>query len=500
MIPVVTAEEMRALEAASERAGVSTTTLMEHAGAALAEQALGLATAASCFLVVCGPGNNGGDGMVAALRLAAHGRYVRVVLTGDPARLKGDPARHFARVQSSGLVSASLEAARGDVIIDAIFGTGLSRAPSGAAAEAIERIRDLRARGARVVAADLPSGLPSDGGAPFEPHVEADRTVAFGAAKLGQVLEPGASACGALVVVPIGLPESPSTRVELVDEASIQPLLPKRAADTHKGTYGHVLVVAGGPGKTGAAALASIAALRTGSGLVTVATRAEALPWVQMHAPELMGTPLEGAGPLAMRDLDALLAAAEKKDALVVGPGIPRGDETAKLLGELLSRAELPAVLDADALNAVAGDLDVLSRARAPLVLTPHPGEMARLCGVDTKTVQARRIELARRLATERQVTVVLKGARTLIAHPDGRVRVNPTGNPGMATGGVGDVLSGVIGSLLGQGLSAEHAALVGVFAHGLAGDRVTERTGQAGLIASDLFEGLAAVWTRWSR
>jgi hydroxyethylthiazole kinase-like uncharacterized protein yjeF len=500
MIPVVTADEMAALEEASERAGVSTATLMDNAGAALADEAVKLATPSSCFLVVSGPGNNGGDGLVAALRLAASGRYVRVFLAGEAARLKGLPARHFAEVSAAGLLATTLDAAQGDVIVDAVFGTGLSRAPSGPAAAAIERIRDLRARGAKVVSADLPSGLPSDGGAPFEPHVEADRTVAFGAAKLGQVIEPGTGACGELVIAPIGLPEAPTSRIELVDEASARSMIPKRAADSHKGTFGHVLVIAGSPGKTGAAALSSIAALRTGSGLVTVATRREALPWIQLHAPELMGVGLGGEGPLGPGDFDELLAAAAKKDAIVIGPGIARGQDTVKLIAELLAKLNLPVLLDADALNAIAGNLEVLSRSLGQVVITPHPGEMARLCGVETKAVQQRRLELSRWLATSQGITVVLKGARTLIAHPDGRVRVNPTGNPGMATGGVGDVLSGIIGSLLGQGLSIEEASIAGVFAHGLAGDLMAKRKGQAGLVASDLFEGLAQVWSRWER
>ncbi len=218
------------------------------------------------------------------------------------------------------------------------------------------------------------------------------------------------------------------------------------------------------------------------------------------HAPEVMGWPLASRGPLGMADLEPLLEAAEKKDVLVIGPGIPRGEETTKLLGELLSRVQAPAVLDADALNAVATDLDVLRRAKGPLVLTPHPGEMSRLAGVPSKDLQKARVEVARDFARTYGVTLVLKGARTLIAHEDGSVYVNPTGNPGMATGGMGDVLSGVLGALLGQGLKLPEAAWTAVYAHGLSADLMVARRGRLGLIATDVAKGMCNVWTRWNR
>jgi NAD(P)H-hydrate epimerase len=350
------------------------------------------------------------------------------------------------------------------------------------------------------VSADLPSGLPSDGGQPFDPCVQADLTVALGAPKRGQVLEPGAGRAGRLAVARIGLNPGATSDLVLLEEEDVRGLLPRRSQDSHKGTFGHVLVIAGGPGKTGAAAMSALAALRGGAGLVSVASRADALPWIQLHAPELMGVPLPNAGPLGRGDLEALLEAGEKKSAIVLGPGIPRGPETGALIGALLARLDAPFVLDADALNAVAGDLEVLAKARAEVILTPHPGEMARLCGVSTAEVQRDRLQKARALATERGVTVVLKGARTLVAHPGGRVAVNPTGNPGMATGGSGDILSGLLGALLAQGLTAEAAAHLGVFAHGLAGDLAAARTGEAGLVATDLLEGLCRVWRRWDR
>jgi ADP-dependent NAD(P)H-hydrate dehydratase / NAD(P)H-hydrate epimerase len=329
--------------------------------------------------------------------------------------------------------------------------------------------------------------------------------VSFGSLKRGQVLEPGASLCGELRRVDIGLSAAAAQALTgpvlwLVEEGDAREALPPRRSDTHKGTYGHVLIVAGSRGKSGAAALVARAALRSGAGLVSVATRVEVVDAVLAHAPEVMGIPLEASGPLGLADLDALLSAAEGKDALVIGPGLPRGEETGRLIGELLSRLEVPVVLDADALNAVAADLSVLRRAKAPVVLTPHPGEMARLTGRTTKEVQAQRVDMSKRLAAGLGVTVVLKGARTLIASADGQLYVNPTGNPGMATAGAGDVLSGICGAFVGQGLRVPEAIWAAVYVHGLAGDLAAARRGEVGLIAGDIIEGLCDVWTRWGR
>ncbi|WP_224242710.1 NAD(P)H-hydrate dehydratase [Hyalangium gracile] len=510
MQSVLTAAQMREAEQAAEtRFGMPSALLMENAGRELAKVARSVAGEGGRFLVVCGPGNNGGDGLVAARFLEEGGARVAVAMVGDRGKMTSEARRNLQALEAYGVSPQALEAlpevGAGDVVVDAIFGTGLSRAPEGAFAEAIGRIGQWRQAGAKVVAADVPSGLQSDTGEAFTPCVEADVTVSFGLLKRGQILEPGASLCGELVRVDIGLSAAAAQGLtgpvlRLVEEADAREALPARRADTHKGTYGHVVVVAGSRGKSGAAALVARAALRSGAGLVSVATRGELVDAVLAHAPEIMGVPLEGAGPLGLADLEPLVAAAEGKDALVMGPGIPRGPETGRLIGELLSRVEIPAVLDADALNAVAEDLSVLRKAKGPLVLTPHPGEMARLTRRSTKEVQAHRLELARQLATEHQVTVVLKGARTLIAGPDGEIFVNPTGNPGMATGGSGDVLSGICGAFLGQGLRVPQAIWAAVYTHGLAGDLAAKRRGKVGLIAGDIIKGLCDVWVRWDR
>jgi NAD(P)H-hydrate epimerase len=351
----------------------------------------------------------------------------------------------------------------------------------------------------------MPSGLHSDTGKAIGACVEADVTLAFGELKVGQALEPGATLCGQLSVADIGIPSAAlqaatGPAIWLVEESDARAALPARRADSHKGTYGHVLIIAGSWGKTGAAALAGLGALRSGAGLVTVATRPEALVPVMAHAPELMGVELVSDGGLGPSDLNSLLDAAEGKDAVVIGPGIPRGDDTPKLLRALLEEITAPCLIDADGLNALAGNLDVLKEAKGPIVLTPHPGEMARLLGVSIADVQADRIASARKLAAAHKAIVVLKGSRTIIAREDGAAFINPVGNPGMATGGCGDVLAGIGGALLAQGLSAEQAAVTIVYAHGLAGDLIAQEKGMLGLIASDLLEGLSKVWVRWQR
>ncbi|MBU8896995.1 NAD(P)H-hydrate dehydratase [Corallococcus sp. M34] len=510
MLRVLTAEQMRQAEQAAEQHhGMPSGLLMENAGRGLAEVVRELLAPTGRAVVVCGPGNNGGDGLVAARFLRASGAQVLVARVGDVAKLTPEARRNLEALRGFGVEPTLLDTMpalrTGDVAVDALFGTGLSRAPGGAFAAAIEVLARWRQAGATVVAADVPSGLRSDTGEAFSPCVEADVTVTFGFLKPGQLFEPGAARCGDVRRVDIGMGSAVAQSVsgpELLwlEESDARESLPVRRADTHKGTYGHVLVVAGSPGKTGAAAMVALAALRSGAGLVTVATRPSALGHVLAHAPEIMGEALEAEGPLGLGDLDALLAAAEGKDALVMGPGIARGPQTAALIGELLSRVEVPVVLDADALNAVAEDLSVLRRARGPVVLTPHPGEMSRLLKQSTREVQEHRLDVAHRLAASSGATVVLKGSRTLIAEPGGRVFMNPTGNPGMSTGGSGDVLSGVCGALLGQGLPVSSGVCTAVYAHGLAGDLVAARRGQLGLIATDLLKGLCEVWVRWGR
>lgn len=503
----LTAEEMKEVEASAIVHGTALAMLMENAGDALAKEALRHASREGRFLILCGPGNNGGDGLVAAKTLTASRRAIFVELAGAVESLGEEPLRHAKALKDLNVslapIPQSVQVGPGDVVIDALLGTGLSRPPDGVMAEAIGRIARWRAMGAKVVCADLPSGLQADTGVPFTPCVTADVTVAFGFLKHGHLVEPGASFCGLTHLVDIGIPRGTEavlseSSVNLIEEADVRSRFQPRRPDSHKGTYGHLLVIAGSRGKTGAAALVAKAALRTGVGLVTVATRSDALDSVLHHAPEVMGLELSQTGALGLTDLNALLDAADGKSAVVFGPGIGRDESTSKLLAAFLEELTVPCVLDADGLNALGTQAELLKRAKGELLLTPHPGEMASLIGVTAAQVNENRIETARKFAVEHQVVLALKGARTVVAREDGAVFVNPTGNAGMATGGTGDVLAGICGALLAQGFTSEDAAIAGVYVHGLAGDLAAAQKGQRGLIASDVVEHLGELWSKW--
>jgi NAD(P)H-hydrate epimerase len=506
---VCTAAETRALErAAIDQFGIPAAHLMERAGAAIAQAARALLAPGGHALVVCGGGNNGGDGWVAARLLREAGRGVEVVAVVPPGRLAGEArAAYVAAVQAGVRLTgdlAAVESGEGDVVVDAILGTGLSRAAEGVHAAAIERVNALRAAGAKVLAVDVPSGLPSDTGVPVGPCVHADVTVTFGFQKRGLVLFPGAELAGEVAVADIGIPAAAATggpvTCELVTARDARALVPPRPRGAHKGDAGRVLVIAGSPGKTGAAHLALAGALRGGAGLVTLAARPEVLAFALAGRPEAMSFALEGEGPLAAADRPALVEAARAADAIVAGPGIPRGPGTARLLRDLIAHAPTPAVLDADALNAIAEEPALHGNWPAPVVLTPHPGEMARLCGISIAEVQADRVELARAKADAWGCTIALKGARTVVAAPGRAAAVIPTGNPGMATGGTGDVLAGLVGALLATGLEPFDAARAAAWVHGRAGDLAAEQHGERGMLALDLADRIGAVWAEWDR
>jgi NAD(P)H-hydrate epimerase len=507
---LVGAGEMRAIERiAIDRLGVPSLELMERAGRALAEAAARLARPGGRFLVVCGAGNNGGDGWVTARLLQPSG-LVRVLAVVAPEALGGDAALNAARALAAGVpvqpfdAAGGLAAAAGDLVIDALLGTGLSRPADGRFAAAIAAIAEARRAGARVLSADLPSGLSADSGRPLGPCVEADATVTFGLMKRGLALHPGVGLAGAVTLADLGLPAAAVDGVpeqcRLLEEPEARRLVPARKPEAHKGDAGRLLVVAGSPGKTGAAHLALTGALRGGTGLVTLAARQEVLALALSGRPEAMSAALPGEGPLGPDELAALVPLARAADALVIGPGLHRGDRTGPLLRDLLSAAQRPAVLDADALNALDPEPAWLGTIGAPVILTPHPGELARLCGLTTEAVQADRIGLAQARAAAWGVVLVLKGARTVVAAPGRPAEVIPTGNPGLATGGTGDVLAGLCGALLAGRLGPFEAACAAAWVHGAAGDLLAERLGQRGLLAGDLGEAIGQVWARWDR
>ncbi len=503
---------MRALDRrAIEQLGIPGATLMENAGrgAALEIRAFlrrrGQAARGLRVVVVCGKGNNGGDGFVVARVLAGWGARVRVLLVGRAADVRGDAAAKLARLrrarvrplevtEAGGIarLKDALASARA-LVVDALLGTGASGAPSGLVAEAIVRINGS---GVPVVALDLPSGLSSDTGEAPGSVVQAVLTTTFGGLKRGLLLAPGRDFAGEVRVVPIGLPADETVRgasVFILESADVRREIPVRSRAAHKGDFGHLLVVAGSVGKTGAAALAGRAAMRTGAGLVTIASPRSQQPVVASLVMESMTEPLPetAAQTLALGAKERIMALAGARDAVALGPGIGLHAETQALARELVRDLPLPMVIDADALSALTGHLDMLPRAPGPRCLTPHPGEMARMLGVPVASVQADRIETARRFATTCKVHVVLKGETSVISGPEGRTFLNPTGNPGLASGGTGDVLTGMVGAFLARGLAPLIALACATYLHGLAADLAAREKGEEGLIAGDVVEAI---------
>jgi NAD(P)H-hydrate epimerase len=504
LLPVFTAQEMRDLDARAIRdLGIPGPRLMENAGAGAAR----LITRergpvrGRRVVIVCGRGNNGGDGFVVARHLRARGARVRVFLVARRADVKGDAAWALGRWRGKveeilteddlGAVGEAVDTA--DLVVDALLGTGLEGPARGLTARAIDLVNAAQRA---VVALDVPSGVSSDGGALPGPAIEARLTATFAGLKRALVMHPAAARAGQVSVVPIGIPPeevASGIRTFLLEESDIRGYFPARRADVHKGSFGHVLVLAGSVGKTGAAALAGRSSLRSGAGLCTIGTPASQQPVVATLGMEAMTEALaETPGrtlSLAARDLIMELAA--RVDAVALGPGLSLHPETQALARELVADMPRPMVVDADALTALAGHLDVLGRAAAPRVLTPHPGEMARMLGRTIAEVQADRIETVRAFCVRYGTTVVLKGAGSVIGAPDGRVFVNPTGNAGMATGGAGDVLTGMVGAFLARGLPALSALQAAVFLHGRAGDLACRQWGPEGLIAGDIVEAI---------
>ncbi len=486
--PLVGAASMRALDRHTiETLDVPGEVLMESAGRAVAEAVL--ARRPASVLVVCGAGNNGGDGLVAARHLAVAGVAVHAVCVGEP---QGDAARQLARARAFGVPVAPWGAwLDAELVVDALFGTGLAREVTGDAADAIGR---MNAGAAPVLAVDLPSGLDADTGHVHGSAVRAAETVTFGLPKLGLALEPGRGLAGAVRVARIGIAdEAPGvTRdAELWTAAEAARRRPRRPGDGHKGRFGHVLVVAGSEGKTGAAALAALAAGRAGAGLVTVACPAGLNDILEQKCTEAMTVPVpdtpERAFAAAGEELLAALAG--ERDVMALGPGIGRAADTVKLVRALVPRVERPLVLDADGLNAFEGAAEELRARPAATVLTPHPGEAARLLGCDSAAVQADRLAAARSLAQATGAVVLLKGAASVIDDGAAPPLVNATGGPALASGGTGDVLTGVVAAFLAQGLAARDAAALGAYVHGRAADRIAR--GDFGLLAGELADAV---------
>jgi ADP-dependent NAD(P)H-hydrate dehydratase / NAD(P)H-hydrate epimerase len=508
---IVTAAEMREIDrVTSERYGVPSLTLMENAGTAVADFVASRYPSAKNVGVICGKGNNGGDGFVVARKLHEAGKNVRVLLLAERSELRGDAAEMFTKLPMSPVVAASpdrlkTESARAvfdaDVLVDAILGTGFRPPVSVLYAEAIAA---LNASSSPAVAVDIPSGAGADVmGEQVGGVTRADAIVTFTAPRPAHIF--GTLTAGPTIISPIGSPDEAivsSLKLNLITAREIAPLIGPRPAASNKGNFGHVLVLGGSTGKAGAAAMAGMAALRSGAGLSTVATAKSVLAIVSGFHPELMTEPLEetdtGSISLVSLEQGRMDALVKGKTVLAVGPGISRHPDTSALVRGVVRKYKMQIVLDADGLNAFEDHAAELKDKAGALVITPHPGEMARLTGLTIAAVQRDRLNVARSFAREHELIVVLKGNRTLVAQPDGTVWVNTTGNPGMATGGTGDILTGMVAGLIAQNPDrVADAVIAAVHLHGLAGDVARESMGEHSLVATDLLPALPEAFRR---
>jgi ADP-dependent NAD(P)H-hydrate dehydratase / NAD(P)H-hydrate epimerase len=512
---LVTAEEVRRLDRATIERGTAGVELMERAGAGVAAAierqfgpVLGLRV-----LVLCGTGNNGGDGFVAARSLAARGAEVHVGILGPRDRVRGDARSQLERMEAAGVRghliadAAGLDGLRAardvwDFAIDALLGTGARGEPEGLMAEGVEILRQLDDAGTRVIAVDLPTGVDTDTGAIARRAVRADLTVTFSFPKRGHWLYPARAFVGALEVVDIGLvdragaDDDPERRLEISYRPEMADRLPLRPPLAHKGSVGRVLLVGGSVGLTGAIALAARAASRTGAGYVRAAVPKSLNDILEIKLTEEMTVPVAETRrrSLSLAALPDLLELVKQSDVVALGSGMSRDSDSAELARQLAARARIPMVIDADGLHAFAGRRPAKEREPAPRIVTPHVGEMSRLTGLDPAAIERDRIEVARKWSAIWGVVVVLKGAPTVTARPDGHATVNTSGGPALATAGTGDVLCGMLAALVGQGLAPYDAARLGVYLHGLAADGMAEARGVLGLTAGDLLDRIPLV------
>lgn len=504
-MPVLNAAQTRALEQAAVEGGVSYLTLMENAGGAAARVILEEMGGAPFFaLILCGKGNNGGDGFVVARHLLEAGKRVALLLPDGPP-VTQEAGAMYARLEEMSAERPSLEqgialCAQADVIVDGLYGIGFRGSLS---EKLLPLCRAAAASPARTFALDLPSGAQCDSGKLPGEVFRADVTVTFSTLKPVHVLYPSMDVCGKTLVRQVGIPEALLDASERVMEESgpVWPerFLPERRPSANKGNFGRLLCLCGSRGMAGAAVMAAGAALRSGAGIVDVALPESIYPIVSSRVTEPVFTLLpeekDGFSPEA---LHALRRSLKRASACVAGCGLGSGTEN--LVFHLLAEVAVPVVLDADGINALTANIDVLKTARAPVILTPHPGEMARLLGCTVAEVQGDRLAAARTFAEAYGVCLLLKGANTLIASPDGRVCVNRTGNPGMATGGSGDVLSGMIGAFLAQGMPVYEAAVCGAYLHGLAGDVCAARFSRTAMLPTDMIEALPSLFLSLKR
>jgi len=514
-VRVLTAAAMREVDRrAIEELGVPGAVLMENAALGVVDALTARFPQVERVGIVCGPGNNGGDGLAVARHLLSRGYEVRVALADGGRPLSGDAALQLRILEAIGLSPVRLGPeedpaapvawlAACELLVDALFGTGLARPLSGWAGRLVEALDRLPLPR---VAVDLPSGLDGDRPEIPGPALRADLTVTFAAPKVAHVLLPASGLAGEVVVADLGIPawlvEEAPGGLHLLCGDELAAALPPRPPESHKGSCGHLLLVAGSPGKAGAAILAARAAVAGGAGLVTVATPAPLAPTVELGSVESMtlALPATACGSLAATALDPLLAAAEAREAVALGPGLGEDPEARELARRFTLACPRPLALDADGINAWAGQAELLRARRAPTVLTPHPGELARLLGREVAEVRSDRLGAVARAVEATGAFVVLKGHRSLVATPDGEIHVNPTGGPALASGGSGDVLTGLLGALLAQQVEPGTAAALAVHLHGLAGDLAAAGLGGPAVPATDLVRFLPRAFAELGR
>lgn len=500
---VVTALEMRHIDEETIRnIGIPGIVLMENAGLSVVNviEKYFRKSGTSKVSIFVGKGNNGGDGLVIARHLKNKGYDVKIYLLSSSDKFQGDALINLQIVQNMGLNIETIlseidleyhkaEVANSDLIIDAIFGTGLAGPIKGVSAKVVNFLNNT---GLPIIAVDLPSGLDADTGKVEGECIKADVTVTMGLPKRGLLLYPGANFVGKIEIADIGIPstviELQDIKVNLLSTDNVG-RLPKRPSDSHKGNFGRVLVLGGSIGLTGASAMASESALRSGAGLVTLGIPKSLNPIMEVKLTEVMTLPLPETEEqtFSKKSYDNIMKIVNNFDVVVIGPGMSRNPETSSLIRELCKSINKPKVIDADGLNAISDDKSILKYIDNNTIFTPHPGEMARLIGGTISDVQSDRINVAQKFAINNNVILVLKGVPTVIAEPSGEVYLNITGNPGLASGGTGDVLTGIIAGFIAQGLALKSAAILGVYIHGFAGDLAKKELGEAGMVAGDV-------------
>lgn len=511
---VVTSEQMSMIDRISiDTLGIPGIVLMENAAVKVVEEIgrmLG-GTAGKNIVVLAGKGNNGGDALAVARHLYNRGADTSVYILSEKEEIKGDAAINLNILEKIGLKSKVLrdtmqlktlkmELAAADLVVDGIFGTGIKAEITGLN---VEVIRTMNESSKTIISIDIPSGVNGGNGKIMGTCIKANRTVTFGLPKIGLVIHPGCEYTGELAIADIGFPakavEQLDIKTHIINEEIVKAIMPSRRDNSNKGDYGRILILSGSPGMTGSGCLTANSALRSGAGLVYLGVPKTLMPSYAAGTIESITIPLEdcGLGYLSKNSIEQIEEQIKAKNVIAIGPGLSNKEDIFDIVEYVINKSDVPLILDADALNSISRDISILGNLKVDTVITPHPGEMARLAGITVEEVQNNRIEVAKDFARKWKVTTVLKGSKTVVANPDGTIYINTLGNPGMATAGAGDVLTGIIAALAGQGIKVSNAAVAGVYIHGLAGDIAACEKGVHSLVAGDIINCLPGAFKR---